>query len=494
MAKSQSLVFYSWQSDLPNSTNRGFIQDALEKAAKIIRNDNSIQAGPIIDRDTSGVPGSPDIARTIFGKIDQAKVFVCDISIINQEAIRQVDARPTPNPNVLLELGYAFKALGDKHIIMLLNDAYGEIKLLPFDLHMRRAITYHMPEEANERAPERNRLTGILTDALRTILSELDKPLPGEPIEPLSLGEQARDAIEKAQPNQNRLVRQYMTELANKIAGMNPSYAYNDLGRCDEQLFEALDESIRLVLDFARLVEPIATMNAGEAAKAVYKGFENILNLYTFPHNSPGGQYYRFEHDLAKFLGHELFVTFFSYLIRENKWELITEILDEDLYARKADFERPSMVPFNCLSETIVLLYERKERLQLAPISFHADLLNKRHSTGELADLVPMDQFAEADYFLFLRAQVQPATVNEWPIWMPWSSLYMHQVPRYLQAAKRLNYAQRLLQPLGVEDIQTLQTRLVERTGSLEKGWGIRPFRFWDNIMAGFDFSTIGSQ
>ncbi len=235
------------------------------------------------------------------------------ISIINQETIRQVDARPTPNPNVLLELGYAFKALGDNHIIMLLNDAYGEIKLLPFDLRMHRAITYHMPEEASERAPERNRLTGILTDALRTILNELDKPLPGEPIEPLSLGEQARDAIEKAQPNQNRLVRQYMTELANKIAEMNPSYAYNDLDCCDEQLFEALDESIKLVLDFARLVESIATMNAGEAAKAMYKGFENILNLYTFPHHSPGGQYYRFEHDLAKFLGHELFVTFFSY-------------------------------------------------------------------------------------------------------------------------------------------------------------------------------------
>jgi hypothetical protein len=31
--------FYSWQFDLPNSTNRGFIQAALEKAAKAIAND-----------------------------------------------------------------------------------------------------------------------------------------------------------------------------------------------------------------------------------------------------------------------------------------------------------------------------------------------------------------------------------------------------------------------------------------------------------------------
>jgi len=42
-------VFYSWQTDLPNSTNRGFIQTALEKAAKSIRDDESIVIEPVID-------------------------------------------------------------------------------------------------------------------------------------------------------------------------------------------------------------------------------------------------------------------------------------------------------------------------------------------------------------------------------------------------------------------------------------------------------------
>ncbi len=494
MANEQSTVFYSWQSDLPNNTNRGFIQQALEKAAKTIRNDDSIQAGPIIDRDTSGVPGSPDIAKTIFGKIDQAQVFVCDISIINQDAIRQVNARPTPNPNVLLELGYALKALGDDRIIMLLNNAYGDIKLLPFDLRMRRAITYHIPEDANERGPERNRLAVILTDALRTILKDLDKPLPGESIEPLSLCERVQEALEKAQPNQGGLVRQYMTELANKIDEMNPKFIYGDSVHCSEQLIEAVNASNGLVTEFALLAESIAMMNATAAAKAMYKGFENILNLYTFSLASISGQHYPFEHDLAKFLGHELFVIFFSYLLREERWELITEILDEDLYARKKDFEHPSIVSFSNLSDTVVLLYERKELLGIKQISLHADLLKDRHTQGELAKLIPMEQFIEADYFLFLRAQVQAATPNEWPVWMPWSSLYMHQVPRFIQEAKRIKNVQRLLQPLGAQDIQTLRIRLIECAKSLEKGWGYRPFRFWNNIMVDFDFSTIGSQ
>src|SRR5882724_1689520 len=77
-------VFYSWQSDLPNATNRGFIHTALEAATKTLREDGSVQVEPVVDRDTAGVPGSPDISSTILGKIDEALIFVCDVSVINQ--------------------------------------------------------------------------------------------------------------------------------------------------------------------------------------------------------------------------------------------------------------------------------------------------------------------------------------------------------------------------------------------------------------------------
>jgi len=34
-------IFYSWQSDLPNNNNRGFIENALEKAISNINADDS---------------------------------------------------------------------------------------------------------------------------------------------------------------------------------------------------------------------------------------------------------------------------------------------------------------------------------------------------------------------------------------------------------------------------------------------------------------------
>lgn len=165
------IVFYSWESDLPNSTNRGFIQKALKDAARSIRSDDSIKIDPVIDRDTSGVPGSPDIANTIFSKIDGSDIFACDVSIINQGE----KSRPTPNPNVLIELGYAVKALKPERIIMIMNTAFGGPELLPFDLSKKRVSTYRISEDDVDKATERKKLTQLLVDAIKTIVSHADK-------------------------------------------------------------------------------------------------------------------------------------------------------------------------------------------------------------------------------------------------------------------------------------------------------------------------------
>ena len=76
-------VFYSWQSDLPNKTNRGFISDILERSFKEIQNSN-FEVELALDRDTKDIPGSPNIVNTIIDKIRKCDIFVADISIIHQ--------------------------------------------------------------------------------------------------------------------------------------------------------------------------------------------------------------------------------------------------------------------------------------------------------------------------------------------------------------------------------------------------------------------------
>ena len=55
-------VFYSWQSDLPNSTTRGLIQSSIEAAVRNMRDTVEVTA----DRDTQGVYGSPRHCRDYF--------------------------------------------------------------------------------------------------------------------------------------------------------------------------------------------------------------------------------------------------------------------------------------------------------------------------------------------------------------------------------------------------------------------------------------------
>ncbi|BDG72529.1 hypothetical protein Rmf_24580 [Roseomonas fluvialis] len=121
---------------------------------------------PVLDRDTAGLPGTPDITQSILTKISASDVFVADVSIIFQGT-----TRPTPNPNVLIELGYAIAELGWDNVILVMNAAFGGPELLPFDLRGRRVAVYDATENG-DRKESQGLLQGRLEAFLRTSLKD----------------------------------------------------------------------------------------------------------------------------------------------------------------------------------------------------------------------------------------------------------------------------------------------------------------------------------
>lgn len=170
-------VFYSWQADTPRIIGKNLIHRALEDAINLLNSDADVEDAArdspvLLDSDTSGEPGSPPIVQTIFAKIDAADVFVADLTFVGTRGAKN---RPTPNPNVLIEYGWALKSLSHSRIVGVMNAAYGEPsrEALPFDLgHLRFPLTYHCPAEADEtvRQAERKALAKRLKDALKGIL------------------------------------------------------------------------------------------------------------------------------------------------------------------------------------------------------------------------------------------------------------------------------------------------------------------------------------
>lgn len=152
-------VFYCWQSDRP--ADRSFIEDALERALKVLSSDEELGIDKVLDRDTSGVPGTPDIAETIFDKIRRAGVFVADVTLVMLDGERR-----SPNPNVLVEVGYAFGVLDEKQIVLVMNAAVGGPEQLPFDLRHKRIMKYSLTPES-DKATLRKHLVAGFEQAIR---------------------------------------------------------------------------------------------------------------------------------------------------------------------------------------------------------------------------------------------------------------------------------------------------------------------------------------
>jgi hypothetical protein len=149
---SEFKIFYSWQSDLSANKTTRFIDDCLSGVCEILRDVSDIKP----DRATQGTTGSPDITESIFGKIDECDLFIADLSIINDfPAIDENgnltgNRKRTPNPNVLLETGYAAKVLGWDRIICLYNSEYGNPDDYPFDISHRRLTGFRFTQATRE--------------------------------------------------------------------------------------------------------------------------------------------------------------------------------------------------------------------------------------------------------------------------------------------------------------------------------------------------------
>lgn len=184
-------IFLSWQSDTPNECGRSFVEGALTKALLLIGGDTVVDSvirdeGFAVDSDTRGVAGSPPIVDTIFKKIDRAAIFLGDFTFV---ATRLDGKRKSPNPNVLVEHGWALKSLGYYQVLGVMNTAYGEPsdENMPFDMkHLRKPIPYNLPPGSTPEVKQkvREQLTKDLRRAIETVfvdedfMAGLPKPAP----------------------------------------------------------------------------------------------------------------------------------------------------------------------------------------------------------------------------------------------------------------------------------------------------------------------------
>lgn len=177
-------VFYSWQSDLSRDTNLNALRHALRESANQVESEiDYIKID--IDEATRDTAGSPNIPQTIFSKIEVCDIFVCDLTTINNDTN---DTRKVPNPNVLIELGYAIAKIGWNRIILLFNKTFGSFPSdLPFDIDRHRVTSFNISDKNDFNG--KKQIASALKEAIKIIIEK-------DPLKP--------DELKKQTPEQKK--------------------------------------------------------------------------------------------------------------------------------------------------------------------------------------------------------------------------------------------------------------------------------------------------
>ena len=163
-------IFWSWQSDTHQPTGRYFVRDVLNELAAELNGFDAIDEAErpgsggdddgeadlaghddekvFVDHDMKGIAGHAPIAETILTKIEAAAVFVADLTPIASTKAGKL----VPNPNVMIELGYALRALGHHRLVLIANQGEkAKLDKLPFDLkHWSAPVMYKLASDAGE--------------------------------------------------------------------------------------------------------------------------------------------------------------------------------------------------------------------------------------------------------------------------------------------------------------------------------------------------------
>lgn len=172
-------IFYSWQSDTPAPITRSFIEDALKKAIKRVNKNLTEEHKLEFDKDTLGISGNPPITDTILKKIRNCTAFCADLTLVAKAG----QSKGIPNPNVMLELGYALMARGHERFLLVMNETFGSADDLPFNIrHMKRPMLYALEDsDSSDKKAIKEELTSTLEKGIRAIIEHDEEPVIGSP-------------------------------------------------------------------------------------------------------------------------------------------------------------------------------------------------------------------------------------------------------------------------------------------------------------------------
>ncbi len=282
------------------------------------------------------------------------------------------------------------------------------------------------------------------------------------------------------------LYLEYLENILQALEQTMPDFSKFD--NHDDAIIAQIDEGVAISRDFIEAAMLASEYSDEEVIKKIYGFFGKLLKLYDRPDGFQGPPYME-NFDGFKFLVYEMFVAFISTLIKYERWELLGDILADDLLVER---ERDSRwLPFADISQLIRSIdYIRDSRLKLRRVSGVGDILKEHFGQGELSRLVEHREFMEADYFLYTRTACHETSVMN--MWRPQSCLWLRNVPGYIVKAESKRFLDNIIEATGVETKEDFIEGLARGDSSYRD---IFPkAMFVERPLGSYDLNKIGSR
>ena len=255
-------IFYSWQSDSPSDCNRTFIRLALDDAVALLAEGASVEDSPRVESGMEGIAGTPEVATVMFTRIKGSAIYLGDLTLVGtittdgSEEVKRV-----PNPNVLLEMGYAAGTIGWERVICVMNEHFGKRRDLPLDVRNRRfPFNYSLAHGDDDQAKK------VKKDLTRWIKCSIETVVKNE-------YEAVSEAVSRLDINCLNLMHKHGTN--DYFAGPDPR-ATTFGGLLDTHKFNA---AVIRLLDLKLLKADVNTSQGLYAYHWTYLGAQALLRL-----------------------------------------------------------------------------------------------------------------------------------------------------------------------------------------------------------------------
>jgi hypothetical protein len=254
------------------------------------------------------------------------------------------------------------------------------------------------------------------------------------------------------------LFKDYYTSLIDELKQIQPDFSkFNEQ---DEAIVDQIKKGEYISFIYLEATILASQFNDMDAIKEAYTFFESIVIFFDVPKNFNGCSF-QGQFDGNKYLAYEMFLGLIASLLKYQRWELISTILQIPLFVRM--YNRDCYESFVILNQYLISLDEhRKNRLHLNRTSISADLMKDRFESGRLKKFFTLEEIVEADYFLFMRTVCHDDEYLR-NTWRPITSIYLRETPSYISRSELDIYLQKVALACGFSNSVDFKSALKDK-------------------------------